>query len=148
MKKKNISIVKILCVFVVCFIIGWCICHFSEKTSKSTPSTNPTETPTTNEPSTTNKPSQNEVVEDVSKYVVVSGTDKEYGFYYEVQLNDGSTIRYYESDGIYDIIEQTETSTTIETPDYYLVISENGSEVRLKEKDEIVLNDCAGINAD
>lgn len=72
-------------------------------------------------------------LKDISGICEVSfGCDDEYGEYYEITMYDKSTVRFYAMDNLYMIIEDTELSKIVETPDYWFVFYDGGQSVYYK----------------
>ena len=62
------------------------------------------------------------------------GVDEEYGAYYEIRMYDESTVRYYKADGTYEIRENSNYGTIVETMDYWIILYEEGQSVKYKKK--------------
>lgn len=66
-------------------------------------------------------------LKDVSKEKKLNwGTDKDYGFYYELSYSDSDNEvvrdRFYESDNVYDTKETVKDTVIIETGDYWFIV--------------------------
>ena len=73
---------------------------------------------------------------------VCYGVDEEYGAYYEIRMYDDSTVRYYKTDGAYEVRESSDNSTIIETIDYWIILSDEGQVIKYKKK----MQEDTGVN--
>lgn len=71
------------------------------------------------------------------------GVDEDYGAYYEIRMYDDSTVRYYKTDGAYEVRENSDNSTIIETVDYWIILSDEGQVIKYKKKRQ----EDKGVNA-